>query len=503
MTIAEAERLGVMPELLPADRARRRSSRRLEWTVAGLFLVALLLAFGVGLVGFGSKDQYPSKWDPRVADIATDVERLRGLEFEHPVAVRFLAESKFRDDVGVGSDITAAERRDFVRLEAQLRAVGLITGDVDLLEAFNTDRQSRVLAYYSPDTKEIVVRGTDASDITTRVTLAHEMVHVLQDQHFDLNSLGQRATEADDASSDALRAVIEGDANRIEGRYLGKLAKADRDAFADSRTNQRETVDAQTETVPAILSNQSSAPYRYGQYAIDVLVEQGGNRAIDAVMRRGVFNQRLFLDPTSVTHGRSTPPVPAPKLGKGERGVGEATALGAYDGYLLLASRTDPTNALATVSGWGGARMRSFRDGGTTCTRIAIRGSGADASARIRTGFDQWAAALPAGMVTVETSANGSIVVTGCDPGADAAIPSADPAIEQSAVVLDFNDALIAEFATAGAPTGVARCLTREILESPEARLLSADTGSSVTATMVRDVIGRVMPAAREVCGLG
>ena len=47
-----------------------------------------------------------------------------------------------------------------------------------------------MLAFYDPDAKEVVIRGgTKFLDVPHRVVLAHELTHVLQDQHFDLNRL--------------------------------------------------------------------------------------------------------------------------------------------------------------------------------------------------------------------------------------------------------------------------------------------------------------------------
>ena len=50
-----------------------------------------------------------------------------------------------------------------------------------------------------------------------RSTLAHELTHALQDQHFDLTKLQKAATRSH--SSGALRALVEGDARRVQLLY--------------------------------------------------------------------------------------------------------------------------------------------------------------------------------------------------------------------------------------------------------------------------------------------
>ena len=84
-----------------------------------------------------------------------------------------------------------SDEADLARSEAQLRAVGLVAGGVDLLDSVSDLQQSGVLAYYDPKRERITVRGKEL-DVARRVTLAHELTHALQDQHFDLESL-QRA----------------------------------------------------------------------------------------------------------------------------------------------------------------------------------------------------------------------------------------------------------------------------------------------------------------------
>ena len=80
----------------------------------------------------------------------------------------------------------------------------LLGDDVDLIDALSTLQTSGELAKYSLKTKRTTVRGKKL-DGATKVTLAHELTHALQDQHFNLTKL-QRAADRTH-SSDALRAL--------------------------------------------------------------------------------------------------------------------------------------------------------------------------------------------------------------------------------------------------------------------------------------------------------
>ena len=63
---------------------------------------------------------------------------------------------------------------------------------------------------YDPKTQLVTVRGKGEIDVATRVTLAHELTHALQDQHFDLANMHKVADEHH--AETTARAVIEGDA---------------------------------------------------------------------------------------------------------------------------------------------------------------------------------------------------------------------------------------------------------------------------------------------------
>ena len=148
------------------------------WVV---FIAAIVVA-GTLVVSAGSAAQswYPENWDDRVAGIAAKVATLRGLEFEHPVPVTFVPDAEFEKEFEVDeAELTAQETADIEQTAATLRALGLIGGDTNLVDAVETTASSGTLAYYSYEREEIIVRGTKV-DAAVRATLAHELVHVRQ-----------------------------------------------------------------------------------------------------------------------------------------------------------------------------------------------------------------------------------------------------------------------------------------------------------------------------------
>jgi hypothetical protein len=69
--------------------------RRHAARAVGVVVFAGVLAVTAGAVlvaGSSGRSWFPKRWDARIAPIAATVARLRGLDFEHPVPIRYLAE---------------------------------------------------------------------------------------------------------------------------------------------------------------------------------------------------------------------------------------------------------------------------------------------------------------------------------------------------------------------------------------------------------------------------
>jgi len=321
-------------------RARRDAGRLVGIAV---FVVVLVLAGGAVFVGSGSSHSwFPSKWDARVAPIAAEVAKLRGLEFVHPVPINYLTPKEFEKELGGGGAPSASDRAEIAREEAVFRALGFIGGKVDLLREFGTQRSSGTLAYYDPDREQIIVRGTTL-DVEHRVTIAHEMTHVLQDQHFDLPKLQKRAADSESGDASALKALVEGDAVRIENDYLAQVSTAEQKEYNRENKAEGARVGKATASVPAIVGIISDAPYEFGESTVRVLLESGGNSAIDGALTGATPSTEVFIEA-----GDITPPVvvDTPVLPAGASRVGSPETFGPFETFLTLSMRLDPARAL-------------------------------------------------------------------------------------------------------------------------------------------------------------
>ena len=153
--------------------------------------------------------------------------------------MRFLSPAKFAKTLTTeDQDLSKDDRRQLGRPPAQLRALGLITGDVNLLEADNDFQSGAVDAYYSFKDQRITVRGHRVTP-AVKETLVHELTHVLQDQHFHVGDrvrkLGKESKNGpENSAGSVLDAIIEGDATRVQHLYAASLGPRQRRALAAS-----------------------------------------------------------------------------------------------------------------------------------------------------------------------------------------------------------------------------------------------------------------------------
>ena len=469
--------------------------------LAALVVVVVVSLGGLATVSYADEESSPAHWDRRIAPIAAAVAKIRRLDFDHPVPVHFLAPKAFRKRVGSVGKTTKAQARSLARATAQLRALGLVTGNPDLRKAAAQAQGASALAFYDPDVKAVFVRGTGRLDAAHRVTLAHELTHVLQDQHFDLNRLEDRADHARDQAPEALRTLIEGDAVRVEDSYRSKLSKADQASAKASDAEDAKRATDGTASVPTIIQVELAAPYVFGPLALQMLTARDGNAEVNRAFRRPPFTQRLFVDPSVAFAKQHVVAVRDPSPGRGEHTVGKSDSFGAFDLYLSLAARIDPVSAIAAARGWRGGRIVSVKGPDGECARVTLAGANKKATAEMSTQLRAWSATFPNGTVTVTPGR--TVAFKACDPGKKSAGASPDPAIERSLAALQLHSELEAGLASSGATPEQAGCLALALTGSPEFRSLLERPVDAVTEPEVSNALESAAPAARAACPAG
>jgi hypothetical protein len=323
-----------------------------------------------------------------VARAIARVEVVREAEFTRRVPVTVIDRETYRRNfTGGDADYTPSFRAfDNTKFEALF----LIGEDRDALAVQSSNRGSSVLGFYSSrEGSIVVVADSETPTLRTEFTLAHELVHALQDQNFNLSSYRARTRDAYNGQN----GLIEGEANFVEDRYRERCG---------------------TEWSCLNVSTNSSGgggdlhlgvyfvnffPYSDGPGFVGSIYRQGGWAAVDdlyadvpATAEQVIYPERYGTDqPTNVSledtnsgdweRVRPEPPRPGglrpPYATLGQSALSSMFAYTLYDDYnrsRVIGPRewlnvdadgnvnsSDPLNYdLAVTNGWDGDRLHVY-----------------------------------------------------------------------------------------------------------------------------------------------
>jgi hypothetical protein len=474
-------------DILPAP---VRPKKRTRWVVLGLVVVIALVAGGVFLVTQSDGDEAPKAWDPRIADFVAYVERERGLTFEHPVQTEFLSDAAFREKVTDNGALTDEDKDEIHHFEGLFRALGLVEGDIDLLESMNKLTGESVIGLYDPDAKSIYVRG-DTITLSMRPTIVHELTHALQDQRFGLD-FDLHPSGADSA----FRALVEADAMRIEELYEESLPENERRDLDAAKDEQIQNLDL--EGIPPILTELFQMPYILGPPFVEALVQKNGAGGVDKAFERKPTTEEQIADPEAYFREDHASKVPTPKLKAGEKRVGDPDDFGMISLLLVLGERLPFPEAWAAVSGWKGDASIGYRSEGKDCIRVQTQLDSSSDGDEFEQALRAWSQGLP----TTTTRVGPQMVqFSSCDPGTSATVASV-PGRPRTFSLLALRSQLVSSLAGEGLPAAASNCVADDVLRTHDpAKLLELDTITDendprVTAIQ-RDVVQSVIRCRR------
>jgi hypothetical protein len=371
--------------------------RRLATALVGLVVIAALVLSLVMVRRTSSGDDPadrtdapPSTAEPEpateaeleatVAEISDFVAAERGLDFVTPVDVELEGEGAFQDRLLADFDEDAEQLRE---TEVFLEGLGLVEPGIDLVESMRSLLGMGVVGFYDPETDELVVRGTALTPYV-RTTIAHELVHALDDQHLDLDR--PEYDEADDEIGFGFSAVVEGNARRVENAYRDSLSEQEQaDATAEEMALGG---DADMGDIPIVLIDLISAPYALGETLVTDLAERGGEEAVNAAFAEPPRTSEQVIDPDRYAAREPAAEVPHPQVA-GE--VVEEGVLGQLLVLLVLADGGDEDVAGTAGMGWGGDWGVAWRDGERSCVTATLVGDDMSETTELQVAFETWA----------------------------------------------------------------------------------------------------------------
>jgi hypothetical protein len=341
-------------------------------------LVALALTL-VGLTACAPRDAAVDLAG-RARELVPEVERAVGRKFKTPPRV----EVQPRDEVKkyIEKQYTDPRaQREVAGQETAYKRLGLIPETLDLRALFLELLEEQVVGYYDPKTKVLyVVEGSDP-DLAPAI-IRHELVHALQDQYVNLDSLLH--VEGQNDRQTAVQAAIEGHAIWVQ-LAQGNAAATMPGGWDRIRDEIRSNQDATPvfSKAPIAIRESLLFPYLSGAEFVRRLAERNAVDSMYANLPASseqVLHAASYFGATADSGGRRTAdeptvvtlPAPAAGTKSYENTVGEfeirllvythleelplaARAAGGWDGDRYMVVRSSAGDAIAWVTVWDSA----------------------------------------------------------------------------------------------------------------------------------------------------
>jgi hypothetical protein len=341
-----------------------------------------------------------------VGTVERRVEQIRGLHFIHRVPVEAVSHDELV--AGLRQTFAAAYPAGLYRRRSMAWAtMGAIPPGTDIREQLESFASSQVIGYYDEVSKYLVFLGADNPTPGQVVTLAHELTHAVDDQHFGLLRLDQLSAECADEAFEAALALTEGDATYVMIAYARRYLTLEQQLgmLGDSGGSLASSI------APFILRLETW-PYTAGETFVQSLVTSGGTAAVDRAFRHLPASTEQILHPSSYPNDIPVAvdiPQLAPKLGHGWRDL-DVQEVGAAWLSVLLGLRIDPDRATAAVDGWKGGIYRAWTDGADVAVELRTTWASRDAASGFASAMGEWLAAGDE-TATVEPVTGSDVVV--------------------------------------------------------------------------------------------
>ncbi|MCR4315983.1 MAG: hypothetical protein NUW37_06485 [Planctomycetes bacterium] len=276
------------------------------------FIAAIFALTFIALGADSALAQTQQELEGLASQIITRNEGIRGLNYEHEVAVGIKTRQELHDYFG---EQIAQEVNDEV-IHGELTTywmLGFFEKDVDLVQAYTNLYGGAVAGFYDPETKHfyIVERGNErptpeqiANEFAMRMmgtteremVMSHELHHACQDQHYDLLYLQKRIQGSSDQNQ-ALKCLIEGDASCVQYMFVFRGNEAGVDQAARGSVQGNARASGNFDGVPLYLQESIIVPYTWGFDFTWKLYRNGGWAAVDAAFANPPASMEQVLHP--------------------------------------------------------------------------------------------------------------------------------------------------------------------------------------------------------------
>lgn len=316
-------------------------------------VVLALLVFSTALNATAAQTEDPFE------RINESVQEIRELELLQPINLSTRTRAELQEETAqdLETDYPAVDRQNDQRV---LVAFGLMDPNQDIGQIYVDLLGEQIAGYYDPETDEMVVVSDDAPgdelSATNEVTYAHELVHALQDQHFNLESFIDQRIEGSDDESLAITSLIEGDATAAQIQYV--ISNPELIDDLSGQLTEGDSGSGALEAAPPIVSATLLFPYEEGQVFVDEIMSEGGWEAVNAAYQSPPASTEQILHPDKYRQGEAPIPVIVPDIAAGLGGewtTFDTNTMGEFQTSIVLnQGDVSARQAEQAAEGWGG-----------------------------------------------------------------------------------------------------------------------------------------------------
>ncbi|HEY2374415.1 MAG TPA: hypothetical protein VGH98_00445 [Gemmatimonadaceae bacterium] len=281
------------------------------------------------------------------------IEKAVGVRFKQPPKFEVKSRAQVRAFL-LAQLSDSATQRDLAGKEAAYKLLGLIPDTMNVRKLLVDLLTEQILGFYDPKTKVLYIMN-GAPDDVVGVTIYHELVHALQDQYFNLDSLQHQS--GDDDRQTAAQAVIEGEATYEQMTWMLGARASLATQLPGGQDRMRDLIrDSQSSPIfsaaPMVIQEELLFPYingaefvrRFKEHEPGRLPFQDMPQSTEQVMHDRAF----FTTPRDAPIRITVPRIP---------GTIYENTLGEFDTRLFLFEHLgDQDVASRAAIGWGGDR---------------------------------------------------------------------------------------------------------------------------------------------------
>ena len=305
------------------------------------------------------------------AQVEANVTEIRGLEPLQPVVPTLLTRAELTERVNNDffEDFTPEDAADEMLVYC---VFDFGPCDFDYYNFVLGFYSGGVAGFYDPETAEfVVISEGGVLTPSEQWTHAHEFMHALQDQHFDLGQLSDESIDSE--ARFALRALAEGEAELLQALYIPYFSDEEIEQIRNSFNG-----DNPFEGAPPIFQETIFFPYSQGFDFVETLYFEGGNNfsLIDEAWASPPQSTEHILHPERYLAGDEPIIVSTVALtdtvGTGWRLLDE-DILGEFVLWRYLDQGVAADIAADAAEGWGGDRFAVYYNDATTELVMTLR----------------------------------------------------------------------------------------------------------------------------------